>query len=140
LSGKDNPMYGVQLYGPSNGNYGKLMKPHVKEALLKKRRKLSDAQIEEIRHLFIMEKFSQTELSKKFDISLTQIHRIVHNKSWRSNPNRNVKKKNMTIKDARKIKQLYSSGLYSYAEIAKKYNCSPIHIYRIIKGLKWKNA
>lgn len=82
MSGSNNPMFGIKLFGKSNGNYGKQMKPHVKESLLKTRRKLTDQQIQSIINLFASGKYTQTQLSKDFNVSLTQIHRIVRGKSW----------------------------------------------------------
>lgn len=139
-SGSGNPMYGVQLFGEANGNFGKEMKPHVKEELLKHRRKLSDEQIKEIISLFKTGNYTQTQLSKQFSISLSQIHRIVHNQSWSDNPNRDIKtKKNITIDNVRNIRKLYASGIYTQKELAKQFNLSIGHIRKIINREKWKN-
>lgn len=80
--GSKNPMYGIKLLGKSNGNYGKPMKDHVKQALLKCRRKLSEDQVEKIIILFNTGEYTQTQLAKDFGVSLTQIHRIIKGKSW----------------------------------------------------------
>lgn len=79
-SGKGNPMYGVQLFGEANGNYGKKMKPHVKEALLKIRTKVTDEQVKEIRKLYTTGRYKQSELSRQFNLSAAQICRIVKGK------------------------------------------------------------
>lgn len=84
-SGEGNPMYGVQLYGETNGNYGKKMQPHVKEALLKVRAKVTKEQSKEICDLFSTGKYKQVELCKKFNLSAAQISRIISGKRWNKN-------------------------------------------------------
>ena len=139
-SGEGNPMYGVQLFGEANGNFGKEMKPNVKEALIKIRRKLSDEQINEIISLYSSGNYSQTQLSKQFDISLTQIHRIVSGKSWGNKKHDEIiTKKNLTHNDIINIKHMYSSGKYTQKELSIQFNCSLAHMNRIINGKKWKN-
>jgi hypothetical protein len=75
--GIGNPMCGIKLLGEANGNFGKEMKPHVKEILIKIRRKLSDEQIKETISLYSSGDHSQTLLSQQYGMSLTQIHRII---------------------------------------------------------------
>ena len=84
-SGKSNPMYGIQLFGEANGNYGKGMKPHVKSVLLKIRSKVNQAQVEEIRYLFATGKYKQSELCKIFHLSAAQVSRIISGKRWKTN-------------------------------------------------------
>lgn len=140
MLGSKNKMYGVKLFGNANGNFGKKMKPHVKDALLKCRRKLTENDIIQIRLLYNNNN-SQTLISKIYNVSLTQIHRIVHSQSWCNNPNRNIKtKKNMTIEIASQIKKLYLTGNYTQNDLAKQFNCSSGHISAIINGKKWKLA
>lgn len=140
-SGSKNPMYGVQLFGSDNGNFGKTMKPHVKEILLKCRRKLSDEQITEIRQLYSTGNYTQTALSIQFNCNLTTIHDIVHNRNWSDNPNTELlTKKNITIEDARKIKELYATNNYSQEELGKQFGISGTQVGRIINGQRWKNA
>lgn len=140
-SGTGNPMYGVQLFGKANGNFGKEMKPHVKEELLQHRRKLNDEQIKEIQTLYLTGKYTQTQLSKQFNVSLTQIHRIVKGKSWGDKKHDAIlTKKNMTADDAHMIKTMYATGNYKQKELAEQFSCSANHIYRIISGKKWKDA
>lgn len=81
-SGEGNPMYGVQLFGEANGNYGKQMKPHVKKTLLKYRSKVNKEQVQEICKLFESGQYKQSELCKKFNLSAAQISRIVNGKRW----------------------------------------------------------
>ena len=45
--------------------------------------KLSDKQVKEIRKLYTAEKFTKTELSKKFNISYRSIVNIVNYRSWK---------------------------------------------------------
>ena len=132
---------GIQKFGPDNPNFGKPIKPHVKDKLLKSRRKLSDQQIKEIINLYSCKNISQTQLSKQFNVSLTQIHRIVNGKSW-GNEKRNaiLTKKNLTQDTITKIREMYLSGKYLQKEIADKFNISPNHVSRIILGKKWKNV
>jgi group I intron endonuclease len=139
-SGTGNPMYGIQLFGEANGNFGKPMKPHVKEELLKHRRKLSDEQIKEIQTLFTINSYTQTQLSKQFNVSITQIHRIVKGKSWGDKGHDAIlTKKNMTADDARMIKTMYATNNYTQKELAKQFSCSANHIGKIISGKKWKD-
>jgi group I intron endonuclease len=131
--------FGVRRYGSDNPNYGKKMKPHVKQNLLKARRKLSDEQIAEIHILFATNNYTQTQLAKQFDISLTQIHRIVKGKSWGNKTHDEIiTKKNLTIQNVQNIKQMYSSGNYTQKELAKQFNCSLTHMNKILNGKKWK--
>lgn len=138
-SGSGNPMYGVQLFGEANGNFGKEMKPHVKQELLKHRRKLSDIQIKEVKSLFATNNYTQTQLSKQFNVSLTQIHRIVKGKSWGDKKHDEIlTKKNLNIQDVQNIKQMYSTNKYTQKELAQQFNCSLSHMNRILNGKKWK--
>jgi len=132
-------MYGVQLFGEANGNFGKEMKTHVKKELLKHRRKLTNDQIKEIQLLFVIENYTQTQLSKQFNVSLTQIHRIVKGKSWGDKRHDEIlTKKNLTIEDVSMLKKLYATGDYTQKELSKQFNCSLTHINKIINGKKWK--
>ncbi len=130
---------GVRRYGADNPNYGKEMKPHVKQELLKHRRKLSDEQIQEIQTLYATNNHTQTALAEQFNVSLTQIHRIVKGKSWGDKKHDEIlTKKNMTFEDAENIRKLYATGNILQKELALKFNCSLNHINRIISGKKWK--
>jgi group I intron endonuclease len=81
-SGQGNPMYGVRLFGKANGNYGKSMKPHVKNTLLKYRCKITQKQAEEIRNLYSTKKYKQSELCIMYNLSPAQISRIITGKRW----------------------------------------------------------
>lgn len=130
--------FGVRRYGSNNSNYGKKMKPHVKQQLLIHRRKLSDTQILEIKSLYATNNYTQTELSKIYKISLTQIHRIVNGKSWGDKSHDEIlTKKNLTIDDVLQIKSLYATGNYTQKELGIKFNCTSSHINRIINGKRW---
>jgi len=83
-SGKGNPMYGVQLFGKANGNYGKKMKPHVKEALLKIRAKVTKEQAKKMCDLFSTGQYKQVELCKMFNLSAAQVSRIINGKRWKN--------------------------------------------------------
>lgn len=138
-SGSGNPMYGIQLFGEENGNYGKEMKLHVKEELLKHRRKLTDEQIQKIQLLYATHNYTQTQLAKEFDVSLTQIHRIVNGKSWGNKKHDQVlTKKNLTIENVQQIKLMYITGNYTQKELGVQFNCTTSHINRILNGKKWK--
>lgn len=130
---------GIQKFGSDNPNFEKAIKPHVKEQLLKARRKLNDKQIKEINDLYSSGNYSQTQLSKQFNVSLTQIHRIVNGKSWgNKNHDTILTKKNLSKDDVIKIKEMYLSGNYLQKEIAIIFNVSPNHISRIVNGKRWK--
>lgn len=140
MSGPNNPMYGVQLFGEANGNYGKEMKPHVKQELLKHRRKLTDEQIQEVQNLFSTGNYTQTQLSKQFNISLTQTHRIVKGKSWgNKNHDEIITKKNITKEQVKQLKEMYSSGKYTQKELSILFILSLSHTNKIINGKKWNN-
>jgi Mor family transcriptional regulator len=133
-------MYGKQLFGEANGNFGKEMKPHVKETLLKIRRKLTEEQIQEIIILFNTSNYTQTQLSKQFNVSLTQIHRIVKGKSWGNKKHDEIlTKKNLIKEDVIKMREEYNSGKFLQKELAIKYNIKENHVNRIINRKKWKN-
>lgn len=139
-SGQGNPMFGIQLFGEANGNFGKEMKSHVKKTLVNIRRKLSNEQIKEIISLYSSGNHSQTLLSQQYAVSLSQIHRIVNGKSWGSKKHDEVTtKKNLTANDIANIKQLYFSGKYTQKELSIQFNCSLAHMNRIINGKKWKS-
>lgn len=139
-AGSGNPMYGVKLLGKANGNYGKTMKQHVKNKLLKSRRKLNSYQIKKIIKLFNSGKYTQTQLSKDFNVSLTQIHRIVRGKSWgNKNHDAILTKKNLTIEDVKKIKDMYKTKKYTQKYIAKVFGITSNHVYKILSGKKWSN-
>ena len=129
--------FGVRRYGSENPNYGKKMKPHVKQELLKHRRKLTDEQIQEIQSLYSTNNYKQTQLAKQFSVSLTQIHRVVQGKSWGNKCHDEIlTKKNLTVEDVSQIKLLYASGNYTQKELGIKFNCTTSHINRIINGKK----
>lgn len=131
--------FGVRRYGEDNPNYGKKMKPHVKDELLKHRRKLTEEQIQEIKMLYATNNHTQTSLSKQFNVSLTQIHRIVQGKSWGNKKHDEIiTKKNMTADDAKSIREQYALGKVTQKELAIQFNCSENHINRILSGKKWK--
>lgn len=140
-SGSGNPMYGVKLLGEANGNYGKPMKQNVRNKLLESRRKLNNKQIKKIIKLFNSGKYTQTQLSKDFNVSLTQIHRIVRGKSWgNKNHEAILTKKNLTIEDVKKIKEMYKTKKYTQKYIASLFNITSCHVYKILAGKKWSNV
>jgi DNA-binding XRE family transcriptional regulator len=140
-SGAGNPMYGRKLLGTANGNYGKEMKQHVKDKLLQCRRKLNDEQIQKIKELYATNNYTQTQLSKDFNISLPQIHCIVKGKSW-SNKKRSeiLTKKRITKEDVIKIRQMYQTGKYLQTDLGKMFNISSDHVSNIITRRKWKSV
>lgn len=130
---------GVRKYGADNPNYGKEMKPHVKQELLKHRRKLTDEQIQEILTLYATGNYTQTQLSKQFDVSLTQMHRVVKGKSWgNKNHDEIITKKNITEEQVKQLKEMYNSGNYTQKELATLFRLSLSHTNRIINRKKWK--
>jgi len=134
---------GVRRYGKDNPNFGKEMKPHVKKTLLEIHRKLTNEQIEQVNQLYSTGNFTQTQLSEKFHVSLTTIHRIVKGKSkaWGDKEHDTIfTKKNMTKEDVIELRKLYATGKYKQKELAEKYNCSQNHIHRIVTYKKWKNV
>jgi group I intron endonuclease len=130
--------FGVRRYGKENPNFGKNMKPHVKEQLIKIRRKLTNEQIQQIISLYQTNTYTQTQLSKDFNISLTQIHRIIKGKSWGDKKHDQIiTKKNLTKEQVKELRSLYSSNKFTQKELSIKYNISLSHTNRIINRKKW---
>ena len=142
MKGENNYFYGKRLCGPANGHYGHKMKDHVKKELLKHRTKLTDKQVSEIKALYSMREYNQTELSKMYDVSLTQIHRIVHGKRRRGN--KNIKgpltKRQLRKEDVIQMREEYKNSKVTYEDLSKKYGVSIGHISAIINRKKWKNV
>lgn len=138
-SGSGNPMFGKQFFGSDNPNFGKEMKPHVKDTLLQSRTKLSPSQVVEILKLYATGNYSQTKLSKQFNISLTQIHRVVNGKRSGTNDNKPITKHNLIAEQVIELRKLYETGNYKQSELAKKYNISLTQVGRIIRREKWKD-
>ena len=84
--------------------------------------------------------YTQTQLAKDFNVSLTQIHHIVHGKSWGAKGHDEVlTKKQMTKENVIEIRKLYTTGEYKQKELAEKFSCASNHIHRIVTYKKWKN-
>lgn len=83
-AGEGNPMYGVQLFGEANGNYGKKMKTHVKEKLLSIRSKITEEQVKEMRSLYATGNYKQTDLCRKYNLSAAQVCRILRGTRWQT--------------------------------------------------------
>jgi len=139
MKGEKNYFYGKKLYGPANGHYGHKMKPHVKKILRKHMCKLTDDQVKEIRKLYATKRYTQTKLSEMFNVSLTQIHKIVNNKQWNGGPQITapLTKPNLTKEIAQEIINKYKTGNYKQAELCQEYNLSPAQVSRIISGKRW---
>ncbi len=139
--GEKNYFYGKQLSGEANGNYGKGMKPHVKEKLLQIRRKLTQEQVDEMRKLYEQEKYRIKDLSEKYKISISTTFRIVNYQSWVGlNWHRIPKTKpNLKKEDVLEMRSLYDTGNYTYKELAIKYNLSHKYVSAVIARRKWKN-
>lgn len=139
MKGKNNHMYGVRLYGKANGNYGKKMKPHVKESLLKIRRKLTQENVDEIRKLYYEKLYNQPELAKKFNISLTQINRIILLKKWSNNVNKNrFNKERLKQEEIINIKNMFKNGI-KICDISKQLNIDSRKIGKIVNNKTYKN-
>jgi group I intron endonuclease len=135
---------GFRLYNETEGgggSVGRKMTPLVKETLLKCRRKLDNASIQEIRDLYRTDNYTQTALAKQFGISLTQIHRIVREKSWGNKGHDAVlTKKNITEDRVIEIRRLYATNEYTQVELANIFGISLAQINRIVNGKRWKNV
>lgn len=135
---------GYELYNETeggDGTVGRKMTKLVKETLLKCRRKLTDEQIKEIKDLFATENYTQTELAKQFNISLSQIHRIIKNKNWGGKKAEElVIKKNLAAEDVIKMREMYTSGNYTQKELALLFNISKGQVGRIITRRRWAST
>lgn len=136
--GDVNYFHGKQLFGKANGHYGKKMKRHVRDILLQYRAKLSYDEVAQIRKLYGTGNYTQTELSKMFNISLSQTHRIVKNKRWHTGE-KPKEKPNLKIEQVKEMKRLYATGTYKQTELAAIYDITADHVNAIINGRKWKN-
>ncbi|HUU88082.1 MAG TPA: GIY-YIG nuclease family protein [Candidatus Glassbacteria bacterium] len=132
MSGSGNPMYGVQLFGKDNGNYGKKMKPHVKKILLKHHLKVTKEMAQEIKDLFATGNYTQTQLAEEFNLSLTQVHRVVKDAV--------LTKKNLKTEDVKRLKEMHATGDYTQTKLAKIFNLSNAQVSKIVNGKKWKNV
>lgn len=138
-SGINNYFYGKQLFREANGNFGKPMQPHVKQAILDTKRIFTDQQIEEIRKLFESGTHTQTQLSQSYNVSLTSIHCIVKYKKWNNGATVTKTTPRLTTTQVLEIRNLYETEGYSAKELAKIYNLSVRHIFRIINRERWKD-
>ena len=139
MSGDKNHMYGIKLYGNANGNYGKGLKPHVRDILIKTNRKLNDEQIKNIKDLHISGK-KQTELAKEYNVSLTTIHRVINDKIYGKHGHDAVLgKKHITPENVRDIRRKYENENLSYEDLGKEFNMSRDHIGAIVSRRKWKH-
>ena len=138
MSGKNNHMYGIQLFGPSNGHYGKKMKQHVKDILREANSDLTWEQVEKIRQLYATGNYTQTELAKQFGLHLPHLHRIIKYRLWddgKKSPN--PPKPRLKIEDVQNIRQLYRETDCTQQELAERFNVSVNQIHRIIRNRKW---
>lgn len=142
MKGKNNYFYGRQLSGEANGHYGHKMKPHVKEELLKHRCKLTSQQVKNIKNLYATGNYTQTKLGQLFNISLTQIHKIIHGKQWNGENNKKgpLFKGRISKERVIEIRNKYDSGNYSQADLTREYNLSAAQIHRIVKRKRWANV
>lgn len=125
----------------ANGNFGKGMKPHVKETLLQIRRKLTQEQVDEMRKLYEQENYRIIDLSEKYGITISTAFRIVNYQSWVGTDwHRTPKiKPNIKKEDVLEMRALFETGNYTKKELANKYNISYNHVGAIIARRKWKD-
>lgn len=142
MKGKNNYFYGMHLAGELNGHYGHKMKSHVKKELLKHRAKLTLQQVKNINRLYATGDYTQTELSKLFEVSLTQVHKIVHGKRWNGDKNNDTPlfKSRISKEQVIEIRDKYDSGQYTQASLAREYKLSAAQIHRIVKRKGWANV
>ena len=143
LFGKDHPCYGTNnISGTSHYNFGKKIKPHIQDILIKSSTKLSDAQVADMRAKFIAGS-SKSQLAKEFNISVSHSHRLINGErrgdknTPRYNPN--AVKNKLTFKIAEEIRSLYKTGTLTQKEIAKQYGIGHMQINRVIKRKAWKD-
>lgn len=138
MSGKNNYFYGKQLFGKDNGNYGKSMKPHVKAILKEHNCKISDTDVKNIRDMFYNQKISQTKIAANFSLEISTINQIVygHRRNDGSFPVKTIKPQ-LKPEQVIEMRELYSSGNWTYEKLGEKYNISLGQVCRIIKRQKW---
>jgi len=94
-------------------------------------------------------KFTLKRLSKKYFLSIGQVHNIVSNKSWRDKRNKNISKNKVAtknIKSASKlnkeivniIRRKHNSGKYTCFGLATNYGVSSATISNIVNYKTWK--
>lgn len=93
--GENNPMYGVSLVGEAHGMYGKVHSPETRRRISENhadcsgerngRSKITKKQVDEIREKYVPYKYGFKKLAKEYDLSVSQVSRIIKRQSWRKN-------------------------------------------------------
>lgn len=103
-------------------------------------RKLTEAQVAQIREEYFKENTSQRKLAKKYGICKTTIAGILNGKYYNTSKkyegscvNRQTKKK-LNDYEVKEIIAKYNTGKYSYNKIAQEYGVNHKTIIRLIKN------
>jgi group I intron endonuclease len=126
MSGSGNHMFGKKFFGVDNPNYGKKMKSHVKEALLKKRRKWTDEQILDIRYLYYFENKSLNQIKEKYPMNIGSVSQIVNFNVWVELSKNIIYPKRIKLKHIKQptvsIIDEYGNIFFSIKATAKHFN------------------
>lgn len=98
--------------------------------------KLSKESALEIRKLYLSGK-STKEIAKSKSLTVTTVLDVLSGKRWLSEDVR--REKRLTSEQREEAVRLYLTGLYSYSDIAKKFNCSKSSVGRAVRG-DYKNT
>lgn len=144
MMGAKHPMFGKPMpwfLGEKNPNYGKMPSESVIKTLMEFCTKLTKEQVQEIKELHATGNYTQIALAKKFTISASQVHRIIHNKRWsgKNNSDNPITKSNIKKEQVIEMRALALTGNYSRKELQEKYNLSAAQISLILNNKRWKN-
>ncbi len=105
--------------------------------------KLKEEEVLKIRELFAKSERSLEDLGYQFNISAGSIHAIVTGLSWKhvGGPVTKLNRgKKLNPKKAFQIRELFSSGDYTFKKLGELFGVSYVTIGGVVYGKYWKNA
>lgn len=116
---------------------------------------LSQEEVDELRKIYLTNKYTQAELAEMFGIGMSAVHFALHNKSYKSDNwdvdrMRYCAKKNnpkgeghgmakLTESEVLQIRRLYKRGLYTQDELGRMFKVTGTQIGRIVRLQGWKH-
>lgn len=110
------------------------------------KKKFTKEQVIEIRRLYEKENWSQRELADFFNAKQANISFITTYRTWSDLTSDNVenyyKKGTPKLKaaDVIKIREMHSTGKYTYVQLAAEFSVSKRIVAKVIKRVTWKNV
>lgn len=133
--------WSIKFSGKNNPCFGKRFARNLQPAVVKKihdasreaTRRLSDKQIQEIKILIKAPDASNSKIAALYGVGTTLISEIKNFKRWRNEDDPvYVKNKTLTLEDASKIRNMYSTGKYTQKEVAEKFQITDSNVEAII--------